>query len=249
MIEDLKRLVFDIETSPGIFWAWRPGYNIDLPWTNMIREPAVICISYKWVGEKKTHHLQWDETQDDKEMLETFVPIMQEADIIIGHNSDNFDIKWLRTRCIKHGIDMPPDFITVDTWKDAKKYFRFNSNGLKYIAQFLGVRQKKETPKNLWQDVVFQNSKKAMKEMLIYCDGDVEATEDVFLKMVPYVKPKGHQGVYVSDCPHCGSSVTMFSKERITAAGSVQVQFQCQDCGKYHTIPKSKWLVSKPIKR
>jgi len=250
-MRELRRLVFDIETSPCIMWLWKPGYNIDVPWTNMIREPAVICISYKWVGEKKTHHLQWDEHQDDKTMLETFIPIMQEADIVIGHNSDQFDVKWLRTRCIKHGIDMPPDFVTIDTYKDAKRYFRFNSNSLKYIAQFLGVREKRETPKDLWQDVVFQDSKKAMKEMLRYCDRDVEATEDVFVKMIPYVKATGHVGDYMVDCPHCGSSRHTWPKpkDRISAAGAVRSQFQCQDCGKYHTVAKSSLVKNKPIKR
>lgn len=251
MRREMKRLVFDIETSPGIYWAWNPGNDIRLPWENMLSEPAVICISYKWVGEKKTHHLQWDEEHNDKAMLEKFIPIMQEADVVIGHNSDRFDIKWLRTRCLFHGIDMPPDFVSIDTYKDACKYFRFNSNSLKYIAKFCNVRQKKETSKGLWKRVVFESDKKALKEMISYCDGDVESTEDIYLKMVPYVAAKGHVGKYVSDCPHCGSDQTRFVKERVSAKAGLAVQFQCQeyDCGKYHTIPSSKWIACKPIKR
>ena len=250
-MKEHKRLTFDIETSPCKGWFWTCGYDLNIPHTNITEEAAIICVSWKFQGERKLHHLSWDKNHDDKTLLEKFIPIMESADEVIGHNHDQFDIKWLRTRCLFHGLDMPPDFITIDTCKDAKKYFRFNSNSLSYISKYLNLRNQKLSTegKDLWKKVVFEDDTKALVEMIKYCDGDVLATEELFERMAPYVKTKTHVGRYRSDCPGCGSDNIRVSKERISAAGSLRIQFQCCECGRYHTVPASKFLVDKPIKR
>ncbi len=248
-----QRLVFDIEVSPAIYWLWKGGYGINVPTSNLIEEPKVICISYKWEGEKKTHHLQWNTKQDDKAMLKAFILIMQEAGVLIGHNSDSFDIKWLRTRCLYHRLPCPPDFITIDTWKQAKKYFRFQGNGLKYVARFLRLKKGKiETEENagLWKKVVFEKSSKAMKEMIRYCDRDVDVTTEVYEAFIPYTGAVGHKGRSMQDCAHCGSSNTKWEKDRTTTAGTKKTQLRCQEpgCLKYGTCAASKWYNNTKIK-
>ncbi len=246
-----QRLVYDIEVSPAIYWLWRGGYGINVPTGNLIKEPAVICISYQWEGEEKVHHLQWDKKQNDKAMLKKFIPIMQQAGILVGHNSDNFDEKWLRTRCLFHRIPCPPDFITIDTWKMAKKHFRLQGNGLKYVAKFLGLEGKIEPRAGLWQDVVFKKDPAALKEMLVYCDRDVSQTMKVYEAFLPYVGTVGHAGNNMTDCPHCGGSNTKWEKDRITQKGGKHTQFRCHEtgCGKYATVASSKWYNKTPIKR
>ncbi len=245
-----KRLFFDIETAPCVLWAWRPGYNINVSYRNIIKEPAVICISWRWENTKKIHHLTWDKNQNDKEMLRKFIAVMEEADEVCGHNSESFDIRWLRTRALFHGLDMPPTFVSLDTWRDAKRYFRFNSNSLDYISKFLNVSTKRETSKDLWSKVVFNKDAKSLREMVKYCNDDVRSQFEVFEKMKPYVQSKQHWGDYISDCPECGSGLTRESKRRTTAQGHWRVQLQCfgphltkkgQLCGKYHTVAASRY--------
>ena len=246
------RLVFDIEVSPAVVWIWKCGYGINVPTSNIIEEPRVICISYRWEGEEKTHHLQWDRKQDDAAMLAKFVPIMQQAGTLIGHNSDNFDIKWLRGRCLYHRLPCPPDFITIDTWKQAKKYFRLQGNGLKYLAKFLRLKEQKIVQQEnaaLWQEVVFKKSAEAMKKMLAYCDRDVDVTMAVYEAFMPYVGSVGHRGRNMQDCAHCGSSNTKWEKERTSTAGIKKTQFRCNEpgCLKYGTCATSKWNKNKKI--
>jgi hypothetical protein len=243
------RLVFDIEVSPAIYWLWRGGYGINVPTGNLVKEPAVICVSYQWEGEKEIHTIKWDSKQNDKNLLKEFIPIMQQAGTLIGHNSDNFDIKWLRTRCLFHRLPCPPEFITIDTWKQAKKYFRLQGNGLKYIAKFLGLEGKIEPPEGLWQKVVFDKSASAMKEMIEYCERDVDQTMKIYKAFLPYVNTVGHKGNCMTDCPHCGSSDTKWEKDRITQKGGKHTQFRCQanGCGKYSTVASSKWYNETPI--
>jgi DNA polymerase elongation subunit (family B) len=161
----IKRLFFDIETSPNICYAWRIGYNLSLQPHDIIEERKIICISYKWEGEDKIHSLTWDKNQCDKQMLIDFVKVANTADELIAHNGDRFDIKWIRTRCIFHRVPMFPQYKTLDTLKKAKNGFNFNSNKLDYIAQFLGVGAKvQHRGFDMWKDVL-KGSKEAMKEL------------------------------------------------------------------------------------
>jgi uncharacterized protein YprB with RNaseH-like and TPR domain len=169
--------------------------------------------------------------------VKKLVPILESADQLCGHNSDSFDLKWVRTRAIKHGIPMSPDFVTYDTWREAKRLFRFDSGSLDYITKYLDVAQKQDTGgAGLWVDVVFKKDKKALKKMVSYCDDDVRAQAAVFARMKPYLKSKQNFADYISDCPECGSENTTVSKRRKTAQGARKIQFVCAECGRYHTV-------------
>jgi DNA polymerase elongation subunit (family B) len=238
----IKRLFYDIEVGPGTYWAWRPGRNINLSYKNQLKEPAMICVSWKWEDDKEVHHLQWDKKQNDKTMIKKFIKVLQEADEICGHNSDSFDLKWIRTRAIKHGIPMSPDFVAYDTYKEAKKLFRFDSASLDYISKYIGVSEKRETGgSKLWVDTVFNKDKQALVDMIAYCDDDVISQSAVFARMKPYLKSKSHYADFISDCPECGSANTVVSKRRRTAQGHRKIQFQCVDCGRYHTVAASRY--------
>mgnify|MGYP003423498442 FL=1 len=141
----VKQLFFDIETVPNIGLFWEAGYKKNIPYENIIQERKIICICYKWKGEKQVHHLVWDKNQNDKKMLQDFMKIINLADEVIGHNSDKFDEPWVRTRCLYHDIPVFPNYTTLDTLKKARAKFKFNSNTLNYIAGFLGLGTKSQT--------------------------------------------------------------------------------------------------------
>lgn len=100
------------------------------------------------------------------------------------HNCDQFDIKFLRTRFAYHNIPFPKELETIDTLKMARKNFRFNSNKLDYIGQFLGLGQKQDTGGiSLWKDIVLHNNKEALDKMISYCNGDVDLVKKVYEKL------------------------------------------------------------------
>ena len=86
-------LIYDLETSPNIGWFWRAGYKQNIQPNQIIKERAIICVSYKWLGEDQVYNLNWDKNQDDKFLIEQFVEVLNEADLIVAHNGDNFDLK------------------------------------------------------------------------------------------------------------------------------------------------------------
>lgn len=244
MGRQVKRLVWDIETSPNIGYFWRPGWRVSIGHDNIIRERAVICICYKWVGQKKVHSLVWNNGNDEK-MIREFLKIAMEADELIAHNGDQFDLTWFQGRCLKHGLDPSPVFTTVDTLRISRKNFNFNSHKLEYLASHLTGEHKLKTDFSLWRDVC-DGDKKALDNMVRYCKQDVRVLEHVWDLMKSFYRPKTHAGVLAGHdrwtCPHDGSFNVKMDKCRVTAAGVKRYQFKCKDCGRYYTVPNNVYL-------
>jgi len=243
--EGIKRLFFDIETSPNIGYFWRSGYKLNIGPENIIEERKIICISYKWEHQEKIHRLTWDKDLCDRQMLIDFIKVANTSDEMIAHNGDRFDIKWIRTRCIFHRVSMFPAYKTLDTLKKAKSGFNFNSNKLDYIAQFLGVGAKvKHSGFDMWKEVMKGNSE-ALEEMGVYCDGDIVVLEDVYLTMQNYIRPNTHAGVINGNlkysCPTCSSESTLLLKNNVTTLGTIKRLMQCKDCGSVHEISNSAY--------
>lgn len=184
-----KILLLDIEVSPNIVASWRIGSKVFLSPDNIIKERAIICIAYKWYGEENISSLQWKDG-DDRDLMIKFSKLISEADIVLHQNGDSFDIPWLRTRAIFHKIPFPAKINSLDTLKYARWGFYFNSNKLDYLGKYLGVGQKVENSYDLWMKVTLNNDKKALKEMVEYCKGDIKLLEDVYNRLLPYLKER-----------------------------------------------------------
>ena len=246
MEKPIKRLFFDIETSPMIVYSWRVGYNINLPYDNVIEEWKVICISYKWEHEEEVKHLTWDKNQCDKKMLQEFIKIANQSDELIAHNGDRFDIKKVRTRCIYHRIPMFPKYRSLDTLKKAKGSFSFPNNKLDTIAQYLGVGAKlKHDGFEMWVKCV-QGDKQALKDMVKYCDMDIVVLEDVYLTMQSYIKPNTHSGVHNGkdkcSCPICSNDEDLtLLKNDVTEKGTISRVIECDSCGHVYNISNASY--------
>jgi DNA polymerase III epsilon subunit-like protein len=134
---------------------------------------------------------------------------------------------------------MFPTYTTIDTLKVSRSKFRFNSNKLDYIADFLGMGKKIKTEFSLWKDILLKADKVAMEKMIKYCKKDVVLLEKVFSHLQGHIEPRTHYGVVFggdrASCPECGSDEIVKSKRKVTATGLVKIQCQCKTCGKYHT--------------
>ncbi len=240
-----KRLFFDIETSPNMVFSWNVGNKLSIGYDNIIQERAIICICWKWEHEKKVHSLTWDKGCD-KKMLEKFIKVMNEAGEILGHNSINFDEKWVRTRCLFHNIPMFPSYQSLDTLRLARSGFRFNSNRLDYIGKYLNLGEKMDNGGlRTWKEIVLNNSQVAMDRMVKYCKKDVLLLENIYKRLKRYTHHKTHIGVIMGkgkcSCPECGSDKTHVSKTRYSATGAVKKQLECKSCRKYFTVSEKEY--------
>lgn len=239
-----KRLYFDCEVSPNIGFFWNPGHKVSLSYENIIKERAIICICYKWEKEKKVSFLTWDKNQDDKTMLKEFIKVANEADELVGHNGDRFDLTWIRTRCLFHSIPVFPNYTTIDTLKFARSKFRFNSNRLDYIGKFLGLGQKLHTGFDLWKNIVLHKCESSMGKMVKYCKQDVLLLQQIHEKMNAYLPAKTHYGVINGKenctCPECGGHHLQKRGISVSAGGNKKTRLQCTDCGKWQSISLKK---------
>lgn len=240
----IKRLFFDIETSPAVFWAWRPGKQY-LGADQIIEDAKIICICWKWQFEDKVHSLTWDRGQDEDEMLRKFVKVLGQADEVVAHNGDRFDMKWLRTRCAKHKLLMFPTYRTLDTLKKAKRFFNFPSNKLDYIGQYLALGRKvKHEGIDMWLKARFENDRGALKKMVDYCKGDIVLLEDVFFALSPYVDHNTNFAVLRGgekwECPECCCGDVTFDRTETTPMGYIKRYMKCERCRKsYHVSNKT----------
>jgi hypothetical protein len=236
MSQEPKILLWDIETSHNIVASFqlRDEYT---PHTNILQERFVICAAWKWLGEKKVHTVSvMDDSKrfskdvaDDKHVIETLHKVLSEADVIIAHNGDRFDTKFIETRALFHGLPALPPITSIDTYKVAKARFMFNSNRLDYLGKFLGFGGKKSTPAGLWLDVL-KGDKKAIKTMVDYNKRDVTLLENVFLKLRPYVANHINREIFGKvGCPRCGSKKVQ-SRGFHRAITKTYRRFQCQKC-------------------
>lgn len=239
-------MTVDIETSPNIGIFWQPGYKISIGPENIVEERKVICICWKYLGQKKIHSLHWNtKTQDDKEMLKKFIKEINKADLVIAHNGDKFDIPRLQARAIYHGLPPISGILTTDTLKLVRSNFGFNSNKLDYICSHLGIGGKlQHAGLDLWKNVVLHNSQKDLKHMIKYCKRDVEMLEQLFVKILPYIKnlPTSMSLLFNKDreaCPRCAHRHVIKHGKYTTKAGKYQ-KYQCNKCA--HIFKDTKMI-------
>lgn len=239
MPDKIRRLFFDIETSPNEVFSWRIGNRLSIPFQNIRKERQIITVAWKWEGSRTIHALDWGDEQCDRLLLKHFLPVIGSADEVVAHFGDGFDIPWIKTRALFWGFENFWNWKTVDTKAWASRYFNFNCNKLDYIAQYLGIGKKIETTYDLWVDVI-DRKPGSLAKMVKYNKHDVTLLEPVYNRLSLIGPLKTHAGVFEErekwTCPRCASSNVRRSKKYVTASGVTQRQMKCNDCSRHYNV-------------
>jgi hypothetical protein len=159
----------------------------------------------------------------------------------VAHYGDSFDQKKARARFAAHGFDPPAPAVTVDTQKVAKKYFRFTSNKLGDLGEYLGLGSKaKHAGFDMWLGCM-NGDPKAWREMIKYNKQDVVLLEKVYNKLKPWMDNHPNLSMLQSyrGCPSCGSIVTRKKGVRATHR-MLKQQWQCKECKSWFLSPLKK---------
>ena len=202
---------------------------------NQVKEwSSVICFAAKWLGTKKIEYYS-DHHDGHAAMVEQAHRMIDEADAVVHYNGKAFDIKHLNREFLLAGMPPPKSHKDIDLLSVARSRFKFPSNKLDHVSQALGVGSKtKHEGFDLWKSCMADDPK-AWKRMKQYNVNDVRITEQVYLKLRPWIKNHPHVGLYTGElhcCPKCGSNN---QTRRGIARTTVQQyqQWQCDDCGGY----------------
>lgn len=227
-----KILILDIETSPNLAYVWGKYEQDVIEYHN---EWNILSFSAKWLnGKQVTKGLCDYKDKTDKSIVSDLHKFLDEADIVVAHNGDQFDIRKIQARFSFYKMLPPSPFKTVDTKKVAKKYFAFNSNSLNDLGQHLGIGKKfKHQGFELWLGCM-NGDKKSWDIMKKYNKIDVILLEKIYLHFLPYMTNHPNYGIYKDEevCPNCGSHHLQSRGFAVTLSGKYR-RFQCQDCGKW----------------
>jgi len=242
-----KLTYLDIETTPNEGYFWRCGYKINIQPNNISRERAMICAAWAHDDGKievADDLILWDNgVIDDSLIVKKLAEAVEDSTILVHHNGDKFDIKWIRSRALTHGINNVPRWASFDTLKSVRANIQLPSNRLGDIGRYFGLSEKIKTDPDLWKNIVFGDNSR-MQEMIDYCEQDVILLEQVYHKIKGVVPLKTHVGVTGMrekwSCPACGSEkVVVKSHTNCTSATGVRKhQMHCKEkeCGRYYHI-------------
>jgi len=230
----MKILFLDLETSPNLAHVWGL-WNQNIAISQLVKHTEVICFGARWYGSKQVlfksvHH-------DGKEaMLTEMHRVLDEADIVIGWNSQSFDIKHMYREFLEAGMTPPSPHKDLDLMRVVKSQFRMPSNKLDYVAQLLGVGKKTtHTGFQLWLDCMAGDDK-AWRLMRKYQLQDVNLLVDLYEYLKPWIKNgpniAAHNGD-IAGCRNCGSEQLHKRGKQINGRSTYQ-RYQCQACGTWN---------------
>jgi hypothetical protein len=238
-----KTLILDIENSPilaDVWGLWKNNVGLD----QIRRDWIMLSWAAKWQGDDHVYsdalpHYAKEynkDPEDDAHILYSLRDFLNEADVVVGHNSTAFDLPKIRARMLTLGMEPFSPVQEFDTLKIAKQQFKFSSNKLAFIAECLGLGQKLDTGGHLLWVGCLRGDKEAWRIMEDYNCQDVVLTEQVYDALSPWSKSHPNIGLYVGDgeprCTVCGCLDLARDGHAYTSVGKYQ-RFRCKKCGKY----------------
>ena len=246
----MKILLLDIECKPNLAYVWK-FFKENISPKQVVESTEMYSYAAKWLGSDK---IFYEDTQlfDEKMLLKSMLELLDEADLVIAHNGERFDLPYIKSRCVFHGLHPPSPYKIVDTLKVARKEFRFPANSLEYLADALKLKHKKLAHQkypgfHLWLGIM-NNEEEAWKENKEYNVQDVIVLEELYLKFRPFITNHPNVGVILEQdravCPKCGSHHIHYRGFTTTNVGKYR-KFVCLDCGgwarsRYTEYPKEK---------
>ncbi len=234
--------MLDIETAPSEVHTWSL-YDVNIGINQIIKDGYVLMWAAKWLGSKMT---MWDavykhtspkfyDTLGEKELAKSIWKLVDEADIVVTHNGDDFDLRWLNAIFIKHHLPPASTYKSVDTKKEAKKAGRFLSNSLAFLLKKLELGHKINTGGfELWK-ACMEGNLSAWTRMVRYCQNDVTSLERLYQRLRPYIKLHPNLGLFAKEgermCPNC-ASLNLRKKGFFYTNISRFQRYICLDCGK-----------------
>lgn len=130
---------------------------------------------------------QPDKLDTDRRVVKSLVATMKEFDVIVHFFGDNFDVPFIRSRCLKYGLNFPEygSINTIDVWRWVKRNMKLHSSRLEAVAEHLGVNSKTKLRPQTWIRATM-GDQVALAEVYEHNRQDVITLEKVFHILKPY---------------------------------------------------------------
>lgn len=127
--------------------------------------------------------------EPDRRVVASCLKALKSVDCIIGYNSSIFDIPFLRTRALAHGLSFPAygQLLQLDLYFAAKSLLRTTNKRLGTISEFLGLTDKDSYSIRRW-NMARRGDEQALKDIFSHNISDLHITEDLFIALGPFRK-------------------------------------------------------------
>lgn len=228
-----KILCIDLETRPNLAYVWGL-WNQNVGINQIVEQTEVICFGARWLDEE---HVEIRSTHHDgkKAMIDRAWELLNEADAVMGWNSQSFDVKHLNREFLMAGLTPPSPYVNIDLMRTTKANFKFPSNKLDWVAQSLEIGEKvKHEGFTLWTKCM-AGDKQAWLDMYTYQAQDVDLLVDLYYKLRPWIKNHPNMGLFAEEtfmCSTCTNTNLQENGVARTPSGVFQ-QYLCHKCGSW----------------
>lgn len=241
-----RTLFLDVENTPIKIYAW------ELYETNaieVVEDWHMLSFAYQWAGEKRVtvkalpdYRLYQKDKKNDRELIKDLHSILDEADVVIGHNAAAFDTKKSNSRFIYHGLGPPSPYRVYDTLKIARKVAKFSSNKLDSLAQYFKIGRKlPHQGKHTWLGCM-EGDARSWETMRRYNAHDVAPLlTGVWEKLKPWANIDLRPFNNTQGCPVCLSH--KIQRRGISVARRHTYQrYNCAACGHWFSGERCKTI-------
>lgn len=233
-------LLFDLEVSRDIVAGY--GNKYDFRVVKTIKHQELMCFAWKWLGESKIHYLSRHDVATQYDLANALRKLLDEADVVIAHNAAKFDVRMANRFFVSNRIAPPSPFKTIDTLRIARSSFKFQSNSLNDLAEYLDLGKKESiTYANLEDDFMTDwPENKTLKQMEKYNKQDIVLLESIYHTLRPFMRNHPNMGdITQTDhvCPQCGGKNLERRGFTTLRAGKKQ-RYQCKDDGSWSSEAK-----------
>lgn len=205
----------------------------------------VLCCGFKFVGQGKTEVLdilQYTKKKDkgdlikaEKRLLEEMTERMLDADIWLGHYACYYDIPFINTRLLYHGLPVvPANFPLIDTWRISRNRLKLRNNRLATVSGFLETTNEKNAIKPEQWLRALGGHKESMDYIVEHCRRDIVVLEETYNRLRPLVLDHPNRGLIDGrgGCSVCGEMKLQARGFHVTRTRKYQ-RYQCQSCGSW----------------
>lgn len=226
-----KVLVVDIETRPKLAYTFDVNKETVVPLNAVVEDECIIAWSAKWLNEPINTIKYMDLRNgkypiiNDLSILKPIHRMLQEADIVVGQNSKDFDTRKLNARFDMNGLKVLTHYKHYDLYLLSRRVAAYTSQKLEYVTEKLNSKYKKLSHKrfpglSLWIECL-KGNREAWDEMKKYNIHDTLSTEERCNLMMKW-EVRTFPDLNAEKCGSCNKVKT--------------TKIKCSECGKLDTI-------------
>lgn len=223
-------------TIEGDFWdlgAWRKIIGRRIHPDDVIEWPRTICAAWNWYGTQKVEFAsEWGDGREG--MLTRVWEAYDRATLLYGHNVDRFDTRNLNAEWLTHGMMAPSPFKVLDTLKEARKTFGFESNTLASLTERLGIVTKTDKYSVDVARAAVAGDKSAQRRIKSYNVGDIHASREFVDRLRGWIPSHPHSVIGTADdrptCNQCWGDRLEVNGTKLAQQITYRL-YRCLDCG------------------